>query len=456
MRASESLVSDGLSTTSNPSDSKLVKIAVLVFATLTSIGIIIARRPQAVLHPELWAEDGIVWLHDAYTFGWWNSLWYVHASYLQLFPRVIADLSLPFPLTSTAAIFVWVAILVQASPVVVLLSSRGRQLVPSIVGRSAIALIYLNIPNASELNATLTNTQWHLALLAFLCLITVPRTLWGKLFDVAVLVMVCLTGPFGPILFVVSSLWLIHQRRAASLERWTSISWLSTGVLSIAQGIIVLAHLGERPIGQLGASFHSFVNMIGGQIGIGALVGANGLAWVDRHSFEWDLKLVAFLALGLVALLALVKGPIALRLLWIYAGAVLLGSLIEPLAPAGSPAWVVAGMPGADTRYWFSPVLAVLITLLWGVCSGAKRILKLDSWRSYLPILGGALCALGLLFTLVIGLKSFWKYPNLPSVGYRSAVARFERTQIGVTVSIPEEPPSWVFTLSKVRGRGLQ
>ncbi len=38
-------------------------------AIVATAALLILRRPDAVLHAQFWAEDGVVWFADAYNFG---------------------------------------------------------------------------------------------------------------------------------------------------------------------------------------------------------------------------------------------------------------------------------------------------------------------------------------------------------------------------------------------------
>jgi hypothetical protein len=102
-----------------PSDRLLLPV-VLVVGSL----IIAARGPSAVFHPQLWAEDGKYWFHDAYTFGLWSPLRVAHTGYLQTFPRLVADLGLVIPLRQLPLLFVTAALAAQVLPAVLVASRR--------------------------------------------------------------------------------------------------------------------------------------------------------------------------------------------------------------------------------------------------------------------------------------------------------------------------------------------
>ena len=62
--------------------------------------------------------------------------------------------------------------------------------------RLLIAFIYLALPHSSEVLANVTNTQWHLGLLAFLIVIAQPSRQKGwRVFDIAAVLISAISGP---------------------------------------------------------------------------------------------------------------------------------------------------------------------------------------------------------------------------------------------------------------------
>ena len=69
----------------DPSGRKLLYVHIILF-TLAFI-VIISRRPDAILNPQFWAEDGSVFYAQAYNKGIINSLFLPYAGYLHAVPR---------------------------------------------------------------------------------------------------------------------------------------------------------------------------------------------------------------------------------------------------------------------------------------------------------------------------------------------------------------------------------
>lgn len=140
-------------------------------------GAIYSRRPDALLNPQFYAEDGLAWFADAWNLGWLHSLTLPTGGYLNTLPRLVCGL-----------------------PVNILLTSRCSNWGPLWI-RGLQAALYVMLPNSREIHVTITNTHWHLALAA--CLIgfsNTPHSWTWQLFDVIVLLLVGLTGPWALVL----------------------------------------------------------------------------------------------------------------------------------------------------------------------------------------------------------------------------------------------------------------
>ena len=171
---------------------------------LLAFAAVISRRLDGIFHAQFYAEDGHVWFANAYNMGWWRPLLHPQDGYFQTFPRLGADLALLVPLALAPLVMNLLAFAVQALPVNILLSSRSA-VWGGIGFRAALAAVCVGLPNAGEISMGITESQWMLALCAFLLLVASPPESRGaKVFDVAVLAMCGLTGPFCIFCF----LWL--------------------------------------------------------------------------------------------------------------------------------------------------------------------------------------------------------------------------------------------------------
>jgi hypothetical protein len=187
----------------------------------------------------------------------------------------------------------------------------------------------------------------------------------------------------------------------------------------------------------LGASPLALARLLAGQVFVGVTLGMNQYARIFVRPWWASNKLVVALAAAglLLVVIALWKGPNALRLFVLYAGSVYGLSLISPLAVGTVPAWVQMTYPGASARYEYIPMVAFLAVLVW-----------LLSRR--LPVVVRSAGALALIIMLLIGVPSDWQYPPYADLHYSAYVQQFEALPAGSAFTFPTNP-NWSMTLQK-------
>src|SRR3984957_20896783 len=131
----------------------------LAWQVATFIAVFVAifsRLPGALLHPQFFAEDGWVWYQQAYNLHWLRSLGIAQAGYIQTLPRLVAGLTLLFPMVWAPLIMNLAGTVIQVLPVTALLSRRCAPWGPLHL-RILMAALYLAIPDAPEIHIVLTN-----------------------------------------------------------------------------------------------------------------------------------------------------------------------------------------------------------------------------------------------------------------------------------------------------------
>jgi hypothetical protein len=237
---------------------------VLLFSVL-----ILLRRPNALLHPQFWAEDGCVWYKDAYSLGI-HCLFMPLNGYLQTIYRIVGIFSLIFPMSAAPFVFALISFLAQVSPIAVFLSTRFDNLVPNIKLRLFICLCYVLIPNSSEINVNLAGAHWHLAILSFLLIVShEPKQLFIKVIDYTALVISALSGPFSIFLSPIALFELYKER---TMEK-TVKALVICGTAVIQLLFIWESGGATRSQSPLGASVESFIQIMGNQIFTGGILG---------------------------------------------------------------------------------------------------------------------------------------------------------------------------------------
>lgn len=408
-----------------------------VLAFFTAAALVVSRQPDAILHAQFFAEDGHVWFADAYNRGWFTSLFRTQVGYFQTLPRLVAALSLLVPLSWAPLVMNLVGLIVQILPVPLLLSKRLSRL-GSLQLRATLAFIYIALPNCREINATITNAQWHLALVACLLLISSPPvSRASKIFDVLVFVLCGATGPFAIPLALIAGIWLAFRR-----TRW---GYWPVAIFACAAAIQTYALLAidsaTRSHWPLGASAEWLIRILAGQVYLGTILGSNDLAFRASMSF---LACVAIVGSMLMAY-CFYQARLEWKLFLLFSLLLFAASLRSPMTlrpEDGKTVWqLIAQVPGI--RYWFFPTLAFAWTLAWFLLGTRSRRLSTQS-RQLRQIIGATL-----LFVQLTGFIRDWRHPAYKDLHFASYVNEFTNSSPGTLVTFPENPNGWSFRLLK-------
>ena len=408
----------------SPAGERLLALAVAA----VSAAVIFARRPGAFIHPQLWAEDGGFFFQEAYNNGGLANLLHQHASYLVLLDRAVAAVALGFPVAWVPAIFTAAAVGCQVLPAVLLVSDRSASLIRRRTTRVVVAAVYLALPNTYEIDANLVNAQWHLALAAILVLVGAPRqTRRGLAADAAVVALAGLTGPFG-VLLPLLAVPLAVLRRA---RREAALSVIAVGT-AIAQ-LTCLANSPRPAPEPIGPSVHLLLRILGGQVVLSPLIGSGGYAYLIRHHASDAVFAAACLVGAVLVTLVMVRGSAELRLVVGFSLLVMAAALISPAAGTGRGAWADLARPGVGGRYWFLPMMALVVAAAFFVERAPRRLV----------VPGVALLAVA----AGVGMRIDFRYPAYTNFHYARYAARFQRLPRGARLAFPINPPGWRMTL---------
>jgi hypothetical protein len=397
---------------------------------LLASAVIISRRPDAILHAQFYAEDGHVWFADAYNLGWWSALFQTYAGYFVLLPRLAASVALLVPLSLVPLTLNLIAIPFQVLPANLLLSSRSSGW-GNLRSRALMVAIYLALPNCYELFWGITDANWLLVLSAFILLVaSTPRSAAAKVFDIGIMLLSGLTGPFSIFLFPIS-IFLAKRSR----DRWRWVPACVLGSCCLIQGWTLLtAAASGRPHSALGASPALFARIVTAQIFFGTLIGSNGLSLLRGNSALIFVACATVFGFSLVAF-CFFTSSLEMKLFLLFSETLLVASLIAPTVnpPAGASVWEILAV-APNIRYWFFPELAFAWSLLW--CSRSRNnLLKIASTA--------------LLFVTCIGIIRDWRHPSFPEEHLPDYAKRFESAKTGATVIIPLYPEGWTMKLVK-------
>lgn len=370
--------------------------------------ILFARRPDMVLNPQFWAEDGPVFFAQARAHGA-AALLEPSAGYYHTVLRGVAWIAGHFDPLLAPALFVAAAAFLTLY--VAALTQSPRFALPSSAG---YALAIVLVPDAREVLLNLTNLQWILAvgLLAVL-LSRDAETGWQRAHDFAAVTALSLTGPFS-VAFLPLFAWRALRRRT----RFSVLLAAVAAAAAVVQAIsIVRAGNGVR---WMSIACEFIAAIPGRRVGSSLLSG--GLA--DAHiGLPVAAAFGVYLVAGLFAL-AGGRGPARLERLWLACAFVGLLAMALYRCHAELDALYF----GAGSRYFFLPQLIAL----WLLVAAAKTDGPCVAW-----IARGALAA-----SLAFNLPRL-REPPLDDLNWPAFVPRI-RAGEAVTVRIN---PEWNFTL---------
>lgn len=412
---------------------------IIGITTVFVIGVllVICRRPDAVSYPQFWAEDGSSWFADAYNTGA-SSLLQSYEGYLVTLPRLVALSSVHLSLQQAALVFNLVAITIQVAPAAFFMSRRFEHIVSRPGVRALIGLVYVLVPSF-ELNAIITNAMWHLAILAAMVLVArAPQHVASRAFDVSVLLLTGLTGPFAVLLLPAC---LARTLVSKGQRTW----YLSAGAVLFAalavQGWVVL-HSHRAAATTLGVSLKNLLFMVTDRVVLPATLGERPHASVFTAGHphgELIAGLVTLVAAALVALV-LIRSGWAVRIFVVFCFAVTATSLLFPLAsPGASDPWTALATSGAGERYFFSAELGWLACIAWLVTRIPMR-----------PLRAGAVVAAVALFAS--GIVGSPQYPAFADFHPATYDAELRAAAPGQVVVVPINPSrAWAMALRRGR-----
>lgn len=390
-------------------------------------GLLFFRAPAILLHAQFWGEDGWNWYPEAYHLGW-ASLFLSHTGYFQTVSRIVALLAQPCPLVWTPTLYAGAAFIFQLLPAAFLLSSRGVDMCSSWAIRFILGCLFCLAPNTNEVFVNLTNSQWHLAVLAFLILMSNPprATAW-QIFDYLFLTLSALSGPFCLLLFPIAAIRAaLHRDRT----RFTRLGIMTAGV--IIQAFPIIETSGSSRLNTpLGARPFTLIRLLAAQLFLVPLIGHHHLdaLYSNRIWLNPLFPCAVDLAAGMICFQA-AKRWVTMRYALAFIVLLLAATLSHPVVSTTIPQWDAMFIPDTGMRYFFMPILFWLTALVAVTFSGqgVPRILATGA----------------LLVSLLFGIPHDRRIAVEADRGFDAAARTFDNAAPGTSVTVPVRPNSAV------------
>lgn len=398
---------------------------------LAAFAVIVSRRPSSLFNPQFWAEDGRNWYADAYNHGIFYSLTTPEAGYFQTFSRLTAIASQLLPLEFAPLFFYLVAASVQVIVAAFIASERLADFLPEKKWRIALAFGYLAMPHSWEIYANVTNSQWHLALLACLILIArPPAAIYERIFDTAAVLLMGVSGPFCLLLAPIAAA-VFFRRRGFHYAVLLGITLFTASL----QTLSLLAF--DRPIQpELGIGIEQLAGILARHLALSPLIGSRGFEKLALSGFYGFAVLYSAAALIIVAFIfMIVRGGFELRMLAIFSVLIVTAALISPAVSPEPGQWAFIANNDTAIRYWFIPTFSLY-----------TGIILLLSKKHLSP----QLKAIKLIIAIAAftGIVADFRLPKLTDYQFRRYAAEFNRLPPGSVFEIPINP-NWKMTLVK-------
>lgn len=376
-----------------------------LLSAVATTALLASRAPDRLLNPQLWAEDGPVFLEQAQLFGI-SALSHPYAGYLNLIPRIIAYVSDRLvAIDNIPTSYMIGAFLVVFSTALFIASSRLQW--PTGPG---FALALILIPQSGEVFLTITNLQWMTAsTFVVLALQERPKGIGRTVVDFVALLLIGLTGPFVIFFFPLLATRLLRSPTTYDI----ALVAVATGLAAI-QAVFVLTD--GAPLGVQGATIvesskifaHLIQQLVTGWLG-------------DQAGITEIVTIAILIGLGGLIVKAAPHDRITLLLLLAGAASILAGAV----AKLGGSAVVKYDLSGYGARYVYVPGVLMAWTFVTGAVVARSRTTTIFS--------------IAVLASIGLTTASRFVVAPLPDLNWRAHTAVVGSK----SVAIPTNPSGW-------------
>lgn len=393
------------------------------------------RRPEMLLTPQFFAEDGSIFFRDAYQLPFWNSISLPVAGYYLFFPRLIAAAAVKLgPLNMAPFLFNGASLLVAAAALSLPVLPAGRVLIASDPRRALVFTGAALLPY-QECLGKLAYLQWYILwIMAFSLLIEPPRI--PRLQAGAALLYLAAAFSAALQLFllplIAARIILSWRKDRVAVRYWLSLLLIS--IFAFVYMFIGLGSVGALPWEQILADKRRIVSgLIHGLSYYGPVASITGEK-LAHATAAWSWRAIYILAALYLAwnLYSLKSAAWNRRLLFLLLFFPACGFILRPqyIVDHGDP-----GMLRIHTRYYLIALLAGYLLFF----SAAARMRP----AVFYPLL---------LLSAALHSGSFALFPHYlplpPWSDYAAQIRQLEASGQPGDVTIPIAPPGWQIKLT--------
>lgn len=203
--------------------------------------LLLLRKPDTLLNPQFWAEDGSIFFKDQLLVGLFHSLFHEYMGYLHFVPRLVAGFASWFPVRHAPFLYNLWATTLAALALSLFALPAYRFLIRQDYLRIAICAISAGVFSAPEIIGTITNIQWYLSIGALLLLFYPVPEEWARsvkfqLLSGGIGLIIVWTSP-QLLIFLPIVLWKLHP-----FDRRRSIGPLLVIAGMMVQTLLVMTY----------------------------------------------------------------------------------------------------------------------------------------------------------------------------------------------------------------------
>ena len=414
---------------------RLFPVRLIAFGVCCAL--LAGRSCHRIVRPKLWAEDGGVFLPEAYESGFWHFI-EPYAGYQHLIPRLIAKIATSLPVTAIPAFLVVCCWLLLAWCLSEPASARFTALRAGSLVRIALCAGLCLAPGLVEVLGNLANLHSIAALWLLLlgARAAGARLRWAEL----VAVVLCTFSAGEAVLLFPLFAWRVLSSRWRGPGR--SDDLLVTAAIVVATIANAVSHLSQPSdpaAGSSGEIAKTALHTIAYGLAIEPLAGSTGAARL------WKAAPVVYgaLAVALLALLAVAALRDKTRQTVALAIGIACLALLPLLTGIVRSPWLADGPSEAFAWWRYSFQLAPIGLVAWAVL--------LSRWpSSSAPWAAGALALVAVLLAL-----PRWGIDELQAPRWGKAVEEARTSRTGGCaagarwVDVPIAPAGWVATLPR-------
>ncbi|MGH9126110.1 MAG: hypothetical protein ACRDZ8_15505 [Acidimicrobiales bacterium] len=396
---------------------------------LVGLVLLVLRRPDVLGSPKLWAEDGAVYMNDAFLRHGYQTFLAPYNGTVYLIPRLWAFATTALPVARLPLSYALFALVFDVACLAIVLSRRFAWLIPSFWVRAALFLVLILLPGTWEIYGNLTNSIWYAGLcLLLLSFATDPRSKRGAVAEVVVAVLLALTTAVS---IIVAPLYLLRWWRTRSRQGVALV--IVVGLGGAYQLLETRLHPRVQP-SYASVSGWAYIRTMVERVGGTAALGQYRLAawWPGSHPHRHlaALLLSAVMLAGVALLTWFLPRPAALALA--VAMAMSLAAATFGLAIPFSQ----LGDPQTGGRYFVGPVVILCLALASAVPVALARLPRPVGFVVLVPVA-----------ILAFGVVGDARLRPMPAIGW-TASARCIASHRQCRVQL--DPAAWVVVLPPV------